>query len=103
MVNPGGTGRPIRVISARLAPLPPSRSFRSLLPSMKSNTYLVMRLSPHSLAGSRHLGGNPAPDLANRAGRPGRPGRCGPPGPVGHRTGLSALPGAHEDHETRGI
>ncbi len=26
MVNPGGTGIPIRVISARLAPLPPSNA-----------------------------------------------------------------------------
>src|SRR5665811_1685283 len=40
MVNPGGTGRPIRVISARFAPLPPSRSLRSLLPSAKSYTSL---------------------------------------------------------------
>ncbi len=39
MVKPGGTGSPIRVISARLAPLPPSRSLRSLFPSMKSYTY----------------------------------------------------------------
>jgi hypothetical protein len=36
MVNPGGTGRPRFVISARLAPLPPRRSFMSLLPSRKS-------------------------------------------------------------------
>src|SRR5215470_2575205 len=42
MVNPGGTGRPRLVISARLAPLPPSRSLRSLLPSVKSYTYLVL-------------------------------------------------------------
>ena len=35
-VKPGGTGSPRLVISARLAPLPPSRSFRSLLPSVKS-------------------------------------------------------------------
>ncbi len=36
MVNPGGTWRPRFVISARLAPLPPRRSFISLLPSWKS-------------------------------------------------------------------
>ncbi len=36
MVNPGGTGNPMFVISARLAPFPPSRSFMSLLPSEKS-------------------------------------------------------------------
>src|ERR1044071_959969 len=38
MMKPGGTGRPRLVISARLAPLPPSRSLRSLLPSVKSYT-----------------------------------------------------------------
>ena len=36
MMKPGGTGRPRLVISARFAPLPPSRSFRSLFPSVKS-------------------------------------------------------------------
>src|SRR4029450_6584460 len=41
MRNPGCTGRPRLVISARLAPLPPSRSLRSLLPSAKSYTYFV--------------------------------------------------------------
>jgi hypothetical protein len=40
IVNPGGTGRPILTISARLAPLPPSRSFWSLPPSEKSKTNL---------------------------------------------------------------
>src|SRR4051794_28005907 len=33
MVKPGGTGRPRLAISARLAPLPPSRSRMSALPS----------------------------------------------------------------------
>ena len=33
MVKPKGTGRPRRVISQRLAPLPPSRSRSSRLPS----------------------------------------------------------------------
>ncbi len=32
-VKPGGTGRPAFVISANPAPLPPSTSFMSLLPS----------------------------------------------------------------------
>ena len=41
MVNPGGTGRPSLVISARFAPLPPSSAFWSLSPSVKSYTYLV--------------------------------------------------------------
>src|SRR5262245_16560216 len=33
IVNPGGTGRPALVISARPEPLPPSRSFMLRLPS----------------------------------------------------------------------
>ena len=33
MVKPGGTGTPIKFISARLAPLPPSRFLISALPS----------------------------------------------------------------------
>src|SRR3984885_1192177 len=33
MVKPGGTGNPRLAISARFAPLPPSRSRRSALPS----------------------------------------------------------------------
>jgi hypothetical protein len=37
-VNPGGTGRPSRVISARFDPLPPSRPAMSRLPSVKSYT-----------------------------------------------------------------
>src|SRR6516165_1185101 len=45
MVNPGGTGRPALVISARPAPLPPSTSFilplPSALPPPKKNTYFV--------------------------------------------------------------
>src|SRR5258705_13386343 len=43
MVKPGGTGRPRLAISARLAPLPPSRSRKpalpSALPSPKVNTH----------------------------------------------------------------
>ena len=35
-VNPSGTGTPIRVISATLAPLPPSRDFIEALPSDRS-------------------------------------------------------------------
>ncbi len=38
MVKPGGTGRPSLVISARFAPLPPSRSAWSLPPCAKSKT-----------------------------------------------------------------
>src|SRR6202045_3321010 len=44
MVKPGGTGNPRLAISARLAPLPPSKSRRpalpSALPSPKVNTHL---------------------------------------------------------------
>src|SRR6202521_192874 len=44
MVKPGGTGSPRLAISARLAPLPPSKSRRpalpSALPSPKVNTHL---------------------------------------------------------------
>src|ERR1035441_8602769 len=44
MVNPGGTGSPRLAISARLAPLPPSKSrnpaLPSALPSPKVNTHL---------------------------------------------------------------
>src|SRR6185312_17284590 len=59
MVNPGGTGNPSLVISARFAPLPPSRSFWSLSPSVKSNTNLVIRFSLGRVRrrnGSRRLG-----------------------------------------------
>src|ERR1700732_2462643 len=45
MVNPGGTGRPAFVISAKPAPLPPRSSFilplPSALPPPKEKTYLV--------------------------------------------------------------
>src|SRR5882724_12284214 len=45
MVNPGGTGNPALVISARPAPLPPSTSFilpsPSALPPPKEYTYFV--------------------------------------------------------------
>src|SRR6478609_6100110 len=43
MVNPGGTGSPMRHISARFAPLPPSSGFIVPLPSVlrpKRYTYL---------------------------------------------------------------
>src|SRR5262245_51165236 len=49
MVKPAGTGRPIRHISARLAPLPPSSSFCLPVPSAdfppKKYTYLAMMRS----------------------------------------------------------
>src|SRR3712207_4395871 len=48
MVKPGGTGS-LRVgISARLAPLPPSRSFWSLPPSLKSwNQVVSLVIAPY--------------------------------------------------------
>ena len=36
IIKPGGTGRPIRHISAKLAPLPPKRSRILALPSLNS-------------------------------------------------------------------
>ena len=48
IVNPGGTGRPAFVISARPDPLPPSRSFMVRLPSAlplpKKYTYFLLAL-----------------------------------------------------------
>src|SRR5450759_2873225 len=41
MVNPGGTGMPMPVISARFAPFPPSSDLSSALPSPKSYTYFL--------------------------------------------------------------
>ena len=41
MVKPGGTGSLARVISARPAPLPPSRSRISLLPSLNKYTHFL--------------------------------------------------------------
>ncbi len=35
IVNPGGTGRPMRVISGRFAPLPPSSGFMAPVPSAR--------------------------------------------------------------------
>ncbi len=45
IVNPGGTGSPRFVISARLAPLPPSRYFCSFEPSSNAYTYLVAAIT----------------------------------------------------------
>src|SRR6185312_13892106 len=54
MVNPGGTGRPRLHISARLAPLPPSKFLSparpSAAPSPKVYTHLVMLVPRHSTA-----------------------------------------------------
>src|SRR3954454_2457674 len=55
MVKPGGTGRPRLAISARFAPLPPSRSrmlaWPSALPSPKVNTHLpALAVSPAGFA-----------------------------------------------------
>ena len=47
--NPGGTGRPARVSSPRLAPLPPATGASFLPSAMKPITYLVIS----SLAGGR--------------------------------------------------
>src|SRR5450432_233121 len=52
MVNPGGTGMPMLVISARLAPLPPRRFFISLLPSALPLPKKYVRLAGFSAAGT---------------------------------------------------
>src|SRR3954468_21114659 len=57
MVKPGGTGRPRLAISARLAPLPPSRSrmsaLPSALPSPNVNTHLpALAATGAALAGT---------------------------------------------------
>src|SRR2546430_17120442 len=61
MVKPGGTGRPRLAISARLAPLPPSRSrisaLPSALPSPNVNTHLpALAVTGAALAGAALLG-----------------------------------------------
>src|SRR5690242_7253174 len=61
MVKPGGTGSPRLAISARLPPLPPSRSLRSLLPSAKSYTYLVIARSSSPCCVERRRGAAPHP------------------------------------------
>src|SRR5688500_8009903 len=74
MVNPAGTGRPALVISARLAPLPPSRSrierSPSALPSPKKYTCFFAR-EPRGRAavdlGAARRGAAFAPRLATRA------------------------------------
>jgi hypothetical protein len=45
MVKPGGTGSPMRLISARFAPLPPSSGFMEPLPSafLLPNRYTYLR------------------------------------------------------------
>src|SRR5690349_16449043 len=56
MVKPGGTGRPRLLISARLAPLPPSRFFISALPSAlpspKPYTHFAISQVPRSFSHS---------------------------------------------------
>src|SRR5215211_7734517 len=53
MVKPGGTGRPMRHISARFAPLPPSSGFIVPLPSVlrpKRYTYLPAPFAADAVA-----------------------------------------------------
>ena len=74
IVKPGGTGSPSELISARLAPLPPSSSFIAALPSAlpppKKYTYLVF-LAICLVSPFRVSSGKPV-----RRGRPAISGRC---------------------------
>ena len=87
-MNPGGTGSPSRVISARFAPLPPSRSFWSLPPSVNSYTYFCINVR----LTQRREGGTTTPRQQRRAAaraRQERVGvRCGP-GAAGPGNGLA--------------
>src|SRR5579864_6908696 len=62
MVNPGGTGTPARLISARPAPLPPRTSFilpsPSALPPPNAYTYFFIGLLPfcHYFREVRYIG-----------------------------------------------
>src|SRR5687767_8367571 len=50
MVKPGGTGRPMRHISARFAPLPPSSGFIDPLPSvLRPNAYTYLPFADGAL------------------------------------------------------
>src|SRR3954447_12819017 len=66
MVNPGGTGTPMLVISARFAPLPPSRFFISLFPSALPPPKKKMRFlaAPGRAAGALALTPLPTRALA---------------------------------------
>src|SRR6478672_2414217 len=91
MVKPGGTGSPRLVISARLAPLPPSRSFWSLSPSLKSCTKPMRRSNHHASVGDTAGSG----EDAARALQGGRDASCGEVrGPRGHLLGSAPLRGA---------
>src|SRR4051812_11104249 len=87
-VNPGGTGNPSRVISARLAPLPPKRSFSSLLPSLNSYTYFgISSTSRKPASGRKHQHCDPA----GSGFQPALGGRCG--------TGIAVIAGLAEGAE----
>src|SRR5207248_8822152 len=72
MVKPGGTGRPRFAISARLAPLPPSKSRISALPSARPspnvNTHLPGLAPATGLSATTLLAGqkNPPPPPPRR-------------------------------------
>src|SRR3954469_2164218 len=56
MVKPGGTGRPRLAISARLAPLPPSKSRISALPSALPSPNVNTHLPALAATGAALLG-----------------------------------------------
>src|SRR3954462_2460225 len=63
MVKPGGTGRPRFAISARLAPLPPSRSRMSALPSALPSPNVNTHLPDFAASSAGLLATNLLPDF----------------------------------------
>src|SRR5690625_5172145 len=118
MVNPGGTGSPSFLISARLAPLPPRRSLCSLLPSLKRYTYLATPISVSAATASLtvppDLGGHGSAPRGRdthfyglrRVGHPwdgatGRPPPAGRPGPAAAPPGRAGRPRAERRSAAR--
>src|SRR5262245_1496608 len=78
------------VISARLAPFPPSRNFIPLLPSAKSYTYLVVVIAPPRGPGPRRPGCQPRASRRQAYGGRGAPANLRARGGVRAGAGLAA-------------